>query len=346
MQTQLTALLEQARAELLTLKARPEFEAAKARYVGPNGALTACMKQMGGLPKEQKPIVGKLINEVKTALAAELDATLARIEAAELDAQLGPPIDPTLPSPDDHEGLRHPLTQTRDLIAATFRKLGFVIAEGPELESEWFCFDALNTPDDHPARDMQDTLYFPPATRATETTKKADEAYVLRPHTSSVQIRTMLARKPPIRIVAPGRCFRRDTVDATHSANFHQIEGLWVDRNVTVRDLKSVLDSFVREIFGATAQTRLRPSFFPFTEPSFEMDIKAPNLGRLSDRWLEIMGCGLVDPKVFKNVDIDPEQWTGLAFGMGIERIAMLIHGIDDIRHFYANDLRFLRQFA
>lgn len=161
-------------------------------------------------------------------------------------------------------------------------------------------------PDDHPARDMQDTLFFPPATRAADASKKADEAYVLRTHTSSVQIRTMLARKPPIRIIAPGRCFRRDTVDATHSANFHQVEGLWVDRNVTIRDLKSILDSFVREIFGTTAQTRLRPSFFPFTEPSFEMDIKAPNLGRLSDRWLEIMGCGLVDPKVFTNVDIDP----------------------------------------
>jgi phenylalanyl-tRNA synthetase alpha chain len=193
---------------------------------------------------------------------------------------------------------------------------------------------------------MQDTLFLPPGTRATEASRKAGEAYVLRTHTSSVQIRTMLARKPPIRIIAPGRCFRRDTVDATHSANFHQVEGLWVDRDITVRDLKSVLDSFVREIFGATAQTRLRPSFFPFTEPSFEMDIKAPNLGRLSDRWLEIMGCGLVDPKVFQNVEIDPAQWTGLAFGLGIERIAMLIHGIDDIRHFYANDLRFLRQFT
>ncbi|RRJ95894.1 phenylalanine--tRNA ligase subunit alpha [Opitutaceae bacterium TAV4] len=346
MQQTLATLLDQARAELPALKTRPEFEAAKARYVGPNGALTACMKQMGALPKDQKPLVGKLINEAKTTLAAALDAALARIETAELDAQLGPPIDPTLPPPDDNEGLRHPLTQARDLIAATFRKLGFVIAEGPELESEWFCFDALNTPDDHPARDMQDTLFLPPATRAADASKKADEAYVLRTHTSSVQIRTMLARKPPIRIIAPGRCFRRDTVDATHSANFHQVEGLWVDRNVTIRDLKSILDSFVREIFGTTAQTRLRPSFFPFTEPSFEMDIKAPNLGRLSDRWLEIMGCGLVDPKVFANVDIDPAQWTGLAFGMGIERIAMLIHGIDDIRHFYANDLRFLRQFA
>lgn len=345
MKTRLAALLEQAAAELPAVKTRPEFEAAKARYVGPNGALTGFMKQMGSVPKEEKPAVGKLINETKTALAAQLDAALARIENAELAAQLGKPVDPTLPSPDALEGSLHPLTQTRDLIADVFKKLGFAIAEGPELESEWYCFDALNTPDDHPARDMQDTLFLPENTRA-EATRKADEAYVLRSHTSSVQIRTLLARKPPIRIIAPGRCFRRDTVDATHSANFHQVEGLLVDRNVTLRDLKSVLDSFVREIFGNTAEIRLRPSFFPFTEPSFEMDIRSPNLGRLSDRWLEIMGCGLVDPKVFTNVDIDPDEWTGFAFGMGVERIAMLTHGIDDIRHFYANDLRFLRQFA
>ncbi|MDR2982052.1 MAG: phenylalanine--tRNA ligase subunit alpha, partial [Puniceicoccales bacterium] len=231
-------------------------------------------------------------------------------------------------------------------IIGVFRKLGFTVAEGPEIESEWYCFDALNTPDNHPARDMQDTLFLPPEARCADAPKKGNEAYVLRSHTSTVQIRTMLKQQPPIRIIAPGRCFRRDTVDATHSANFHQIEGLWVDKNVTLRDLKSVLDFFVREVFGTGVQTRLRPSFFPFTEPSFEMDIKSPNLGRLSDQWLEIMGCGLVDPNVFQNVGYDTTQWSGLAFGMGLERIAMLLHGIDDIRHFYANDLRFLRQFA
>jgi phenylalanyl-tRNA synthetase alpha chain len=193
---------------------------------------------------------------------------------------------------------------------------------------------------------MQDTLYMPKAFRSADAPRKADEAILLRTHTSSVQVRTMLSRKPPFRIVAPGRCFRRDAVDATHSANFHQVEGLWIDRDVTLADLRGVLDFFVKETFGADAEIRLRPSFFPFTEPSFEMDLRSPNLGRLSDRWLEIMGCGLVDPKVLELCGLDPNEWSGLAFGLGLERIAMLVHGIDDIRHFYNNDTRFLRQFA
>jgi len=235
---------------------------------------------------------------------------------------------------------------TRERILASFRKLGFVVADGPEVETEWHCFDALNTPADHPARDMQDTLYMPKAFRSADAPRKADEAILLRTHTSSVQVRTMLSRKPPFRIVAPGRCFRRDAVDATHSANFHQVEGLWIDRNVTLADLRGVLDFFVKETFGADAEIRLRPSFFPFTEPSFEMDLRSPNLGRLSNRWLEIMGCGLVDPKVLELCGLDPNEWSGLAFGLGLERITMLVHGIDDIRHFYNNDTRFLRQFA
>ncbi|MDR1789528.1 MAG: phenylalanine--tRNA ligase subunit alpha [Opitutaceae bacterium] len=345
MKARLAEILQQAAAELPAVHSRPEFEAAKARFVGPNGALTACMKQMASVPKADKPALGKLINDAKTALAALLDAARERLDAAELAAALGKPVDPTLPSPDTPNGSLHPLTQTRDLITGTFKKLGFAIADGPELESEWFCFDALNMPDDHPARDMQDTLFLPPDARSS-TTRRGNEAYVLRTHTSSVQIRVMLARKPPIRILSPGRAFRRDTTDATHSANFHQVEGLWVDRNVTVRDLKSILDAFVRELFGDSVRTRLRPSYFPFTEPSFELDIKAANMGRLSDRWIELGGCGLVNPRVFENVGINPGEWTGLAFGMGLERVAMLLHGIDDIRHFYANDLRFLRQFA
>ena len=346
MQAQLEAIISETETAAPGIAARPEFDAFKARVSGPNGSLTQVMKSIGKLPKEEKPAAGKLINAAKQRIDAALAAALARIEESELAAKLGEPIDSTLNSPDDFAGMAHPLSQVREEICRVFHKLGFTIAEGPELESEWYCFDALNTPETHPARDMQDTLFLPAGTVAKDAPKKGDEAYVMRSHTSSVQIRTMLARKPPIRIIAPGRCFRRDTVDATHSANFHQIEGLWVDKNVTLKDLKSVLDSFVREIFGSTVETRLRPSFFPFTEPSFEMDIKSPNLGRLSDRWLEIMGCGLVDPKVFENVGIDAGEWSGLAFGVGLERIAMLVHGIDDIRHFYANDLRFLRQFA
>ena len=256
------------------------------------------------------------------------------------------PWDATLTGPDAPAGSLHPLTRTRERILASFRKLGFTVAEGPEIETEWHCFDALNTPADHPARDMQDTLYMPKAFRSADAPRKGEEALVLRTHTSSVQVRTMLSRKPPFRIVAPGRCFRRDAVDATHSANFHQVEGLWIDRNVTLADLRGVLDFFVKETFGPDAEIRLRPSFFPFTEPSFEMDLRSPNLGRLSNRWLEIMGCGLVDPKVLELCGLDPEEFSGLAFGLGLERIAMLVHGIDDIRHFYNNDLRFLRQFA
>ena len=219
------------------------------------------------------------------------------------------------------------------------------MAEATEVETEWYCFDALNTPEDHPARDEQDSLYFPPDARFGNVSRKGEETHVLRTHTSSVQIRTMLAEKPPIRVIAPGRCFRRDTVDATHSANFHQTEGLFVDRKVTIKDLQAVLDHLLRELFGKEVKTRLRPSFFPFTEPSFEVDLFTPNLGRLSNKWIEIMGCGMVDPNVFLNVDVDPQEWTGYAFGLGIERVAMMLHGIDDIRHFYQNDFRFLAQF-
>ncbi|MCD8283901.1 MAG: phenylalanine--tRNA ligase subunit alpha [Opitutae bacterium] len=346
MQQQLESIVSEVKAAVASIKTRPEFEVFKAKISGSNGLLTAVKKTIGKLPQAEKPAAGKLINRAKQQVEEVFAEILARIEKSELAAKLGEPIDPTLPSPDDFAGMRHPLSQIREEMCGIFHRLGFTVAEGPELETEWFCFDALNTPANHPARDMQDTLFFPADTIAADAPKHADEAYLLRSHTSSVQIRAMLATKPPLRVVAPGRCFRRDTVDATHSANFHQIEGLWVDENVTLRDLKSVLDFFVREVFGHAAETRLRPSFFPFTEPSFEMDIRVPNLGALSNRWLEIMGCGLVDPKVFENVGIDPEKWSGLAFGIGIERIAMLVHGIDDIRHFYANDLRFLRQFA
>jgi phenylalanyl-tRNA synthetase alpha chain len=346
MQDQLDRALSEAEAAAGAVRTRAELEALKARLVGPNGSLTAVTKLMGSLSKEERPAAGKLLNAAKARADALLAGLLAKVEEAELAAALGPEVDPTLPSPDAPAGVLHPLTRTRERILATFRKLGFVVAEGPEVETEWHCFDALNTPADHPARDMQDTLYLPASFRSADAPRKGEEALLLRTHTSSVQVRTMLGRKPPLRIVAPGRCFRRDAVDATHSANFHQVEGLWVDRSVTLADLRGVLDFFVKETFGPDAETRLRPSFFPFTEPSFEMDIRSPDLGRLSGRWLEILGCGLVDPKVLEACGLDPAEWSGLAFGLGLERIAMLQHGIDDIRHFYANDLRFLRQLA
>ena len=347
MQDQLTALLAKAAAELPALKTRPEFEAAKARYVGPHGALTALMKQMGALSKEQKPAAGKLINETKTQLATQLDAALARIADAELAAQLGPALDPTLPSPDAGPGTRHPLTLVREEMCRILRKVGFTVADGPEVETEFYCFDALSTPADHPARDEKDTFYFPASARFGNVAQKVPgEKYLLRTHTSSVQIRTMLKGEPPIRIVSPGRVYRRDTSDATHSANFHQLECLYVDKGVTVRDLKALLDHIFVSLLGQDTKTRFRPHYFGYTEPSFEVDLGAAHLPKVKKPWIEIGGCGMVDPTVFEAVGYDPEVWTGYAFGMGLERLAMLLYGIDDIRYFYQNDLRFLKQFA
>ena len=242
-------------------------------------------------------------------------------------------------------GTLHPLTLTIRKICDIFKRAGFTVAEASDLETEWFCFDALNTPADHPARDAQDTLFMPRDAKVGNVSKHADELYLLRSHTSSVQIRAMLKEGAPIRIMAPGRAFRRDTVDATHSANFHQIECLCIDKDVKLTDLKAILDYLFKNLFGKSAKTRLRPSFFPFTEPSFEVDFMSSDIGRLSNKWIEIMGCGMVDPNVLKNVGLDPEIYSGYAFGLGVERVAMLMHSIDDIRHFYTNDTRFLRQF-
>jgi phenylalanyl-tRNA synthetase alpha chain len=347
MQDTLNALLARAVAELAALKNRAEFEAAKARYVGPNGELTGLMKQLGAVPKEERPALGKRINEAKGQLQAQLDAALARIGEAEIAAQLGPAVDPTLPSPDPGPGSRHPLTQVREEMCRILRKAGFSVVEGPEVETEYYCFDALNTPSDHPARDAQDTFYFPAAARFENVAKKVpNEKYLLRTHTSSVQIRTMLKGPPPIRVMSPGRVYRRDTSDATHSANFHQLECLYVDREVTVRDLKALLDYIFASLLGKDTKTRFRPHYFGYTEPSFEVDLSARHLPRVKKDWIEIGGCGMVDPSVFEAVGYDPEQWTGYAFGMGLERLAMLVYGIDDIRYFYQNDVRFLRQFS
>lgn len=346
MEPQLAALLAEARATSPGLATRPDFEAFKARYVGPKGSFTGSMKIMGTLPPAEKPAAGRLINQFKQEFEKLFAEILARLDAAEMAKRLGPALDTTLPAPDGAPGLLHPLTQTRREVCALFRKVGFTIAEGPELETEWYNFDALNTPPDHPARNEQDTFYIPDATQVGNVSRHGNERYLLRSHTSTVQIRTMLKEKPPLRILAPGRVFRRDSVDATHSANFHQVEGLCVDKRVTVVDLKAALDYLVRGLFGSGAQIRLRPSFFPFTEPSFEMDFTSPDLGKLSGKWLELGGCGVVDPEVLKAVGLNPDEWSGYAFGFGLERIAMVRSGLDDIRHFYQNDVRFLRQFA
>ena len=346
MEKDLQAIVAQAEARQAAISNRSDWDQVKASILGPNGSLTQASKKIGTLPKEEKPAFGQALNQAKKQIESLFATSLAKIEEQSDLRALGEPYDPTLPAIPNRSGSLHPLSATRRKVVSTFRKLGFTVTEATEAETEWFCFDALNTPEDHPARDEQDTLFFKPDSKWANVSKKNKEAHLLRTHTSSVQIRTMLREKPPLRVIAPGRCFRRDTVDATHSANFHQIEGLCIDRKITLLDLKGTLDYFLKETFGNKVQTRLRPSFFPFTEPSFEVDLKAPNLGKLSDKWIEIMGCGLVDPEVLKLVNLDPAEFSGFAFGVGIERITMILHGIDDIRHFYQNDQRFLSQFT
>jgi len=308
----------------------------KAAWLGSHGRLTALMKQLGSLPKEERPAAGKAINAVK----AELEAALvARRRELELEAARPKvPFDFTLPGRRRPVGRLHPLTQVVEDIVRSFRRLGFAVADGPELEDEYHCFDALNTPADHPARDTQDTFYLPDA-------PGPHGRWLLRTHTSSVQIRVMESQPPPVRIIVPGRVYRRDNADATHNPTFHQIEGLYVDRGVTVGDLKGTVEHVFRELMGRDVRIRFRPHYFSYTEPSYEIDFSNALTRKMGREWLEIAGCGMVNPVVFETVGYDPEVWTGWAFGFGIERIAMLRYGIPDIRLFYENDLRFLHQF-
>lgn len=330
--SQLEPLKQEALAALKSAADLPSLDQIKGRFVGPQGSFTGLMKQLGSLPKEERPAAGKQINAVK----AELESTLAtRREELELKAAMPKePIDFTAPGRRRWLGHFHPLTQVTDDIVRAFRKLGFAVADGPEVEDEYHVFDALNTPADHPARDSQDTFYLDVPDRP-----------LLRTHTSSVQIRVMKSQPPPVRIVVPGRVFRRDNADATHNPTFHQIEGLYVDKNVTVGDLKGTVEFVFRELMGKDTKIRFRPHYFSYTEPSLEIDFTNSLVKKLGKDWLEIAGCGMVHPQVFENVGYDPEVWTGWAFGFGVERIAMLRYGINDIRLFYENDVRFLRQF-
>jgi phenylalanyl-tRNA synthetase alpha chain len=329
---QIEPLKQTALAELNAAADLAALEQTKGAWVGPHGKFTALMKQLGALSKEEKPAAGKFINVAKV----ELEATvLARREALELAAALPKePTDFTLPGRRRTLGKLHPLTQVTDDIVRAFRKIGFAVADGPEIEDEYHCFDALNTPADHPARDSQDTFYL-------DTTDKR----LLRTHTSSVQIRVMKSQPPPVRIIVPGRVYRRDNADATHNPTFHQIEGLYVDKGVTVGDLKGTVEFVFKELMGGDVKIRFRPHYFSYTEPSYEIDFTNALVKKMGQDWLEIAGCGMVHPQVFENVGYDPEVWTGWAFGFGIERIAMLRYGINDIRLFYENDVRFLRQF-
>src|SRR5688572_10639928 len=325
-------LKQSALAEFKAAGDLPALDQVKGAYVGPNGKFTALMKQLGTLSKEERPAAGKLINQAKV----ELETTLAeRRSELELKAALPKePTDFTLPGRRRPLGKLHPLTQVTEDIVRSFRKIGFVVADGPEIEDEYHCFDALNTPADHPARDSQDTFYIGTSQRL-----------LLRTHTSSVQIRVMEKQQPPIRIIVPGRVYRRDNADATHNPTFHQIEGLYVDKGVTVGDLKGTVEFVFRELMGDDVKIRFRPHYFSYTEPSYEIDFTNALVKKMGKDWLEIAGCGMVHPQVFENVGYDPEVWTGWAFGFGIERIAMLRYGINDIRLFYENDVRFLKQF-
>jgi phenylalanyl-tRNA synthetase alpha chain len=325
-------------AALAEFAAAPDLaalERVKGAQLGAQGKFTGLMKQLGTLPKEEKPAAGKLVNQAKV----ELEAALAgRRTELEMKAALPKePTDFTLPGRRRAFGRLHPLTRVTEDIVRSFRKIGFAVADGPEIEDEYHCFDALNTPADHPARDSQDTFYLGGG--------GGGKSMLLRTHTSSVQIRVMEKQPPPVRIIVPGRVYRRDNADATHNPTFQQIEGLYVDKNVTVGDLKGTVEFVFKELLGADVKLRFRPHYFSYTEPSFEIDFTSPMVRKMGKEWLELAGCGMVHPQVFENVGYDPEIWSGWAFGFGIERIAMLRYEINDIRLFYENDVRFLRQF-
>ena len=307
-------------------------------YLGRKGAITGLLRQTGSLPPEERPAFGKLANEVKDAIQKTIDERRKSFEKAEWERELRTKtIDVTLPGIRPDLGHLHPITLAFKEIIKIFEGLGFEVATGPEVETDYNNFEALNMPKDHPARDMQDTFFI-------------TDSVVLRTHTSPVQIRTMLAQKPPVRIIAPGKVFRRDD-DITHSPMFFQVEGLVVDENITLGDLKGVLEAFVHKLYGPETRLRFRPSFFPFTEPSAEVDIQCVICNGKGCRtcsqtgWLEILGSGMVHPKVFEAVGYDPEKYTGFAFGLGVDRIAMLKYGVEDIRLFYENNMKFLEQF-
>jgi phenylalanyl-tRNA synthetase alpha chain len=335
---ELDELRARAIAELNQAETEEALSAIRTRYLGRKGLLTGLLRNISRIPEEQRPLFGKCSNEIKEILTETIDAALRRVLAKKRElALLEETIDVTLPGRGVRPGRIHPIIRVSREICSIFAELGFSVVDGPEVELDYYNFEALNIPKDHPSRDMQDTFYI-------------EENIVLRTHTSPVQIRTMEKQKPPVRILSPGRVYRPDS-DISHTPMFHQIEGLLVDRGITFGDLKGVLTFFIGKIFGEDTSVRFRPSFFPFTEPSAEVDIRCVICRGAGCRvcgqsgWLEILGSGMVDPEVFKNVGYDPEEVSGFAFGLGLERIAMLKYGVSDIRLFFENDWRFLEQF-
>ncbi len=339
MKDQLKNVALSAQQALESVKDQQELEALRVRFLGKKGELTAILKQMGSLSAEERPVIGQLANETRAQIEAVIAEKSAEFKSAAAAEKLGKEtIDVTMPGAKSVMGKKHPLNLVLDEIKEIFLGMGFDVAEGPEVELDYYNFEALNIPKDHPARDTQDTFYI-------------TDNILLRTQTSPVQVRTMEKQKPPIRVISPGRVFRSDAVDATHSPVFHQIEGLVVDKGVTMGDLKGTLADFAKRLYGEDAVVRFRPHHFPFTEPSAEMDTMCFGCGGKGCRlckgegWIEILGCGMVHPKVLANCGIDPEEYSGFAFGMGLERLVMRRFNIDDLRLFYENDQRFLDQF-
>jgi len=339
MKEQLEALRQKALEELEGLSSAKDVEEFRIRMLGKKGELTGLLRGMGSLPAEERPVVGQMVNELRALLEEKLSAKESAIaDAAKAEKLAAETIDVTLPGEQRKVGGLHPLNKTLEDLIDIFRSMGFDVVDGPEVETDYYNFEALNVPADHPARDMQDTFYLA-------------ENLLLRTQTSAAQIRTMENRKPPIRIICPGRVFRADEVDATHSPVFHQVEGLVVDKGVTMCDLKGVLEQFAREIYGPDTKVKFRPSFFPFTEPSVEVDVTCSECGGKGCRvckgsgWIEILGAGMVHPRVLKGCGIDPEEYSGFAFGIGLDRLTTTRHKISDIRLLFENDVRFLDQF-
>ncbi|MFD3257708.1 phenylalanine--tRNA ligase subunit alpha [Paenibacillus lentus] len=342
MKERLEALKHEAVAQLNAVADAAQLNDLRVKYLGKKGALTEILRGMGALSAEERPVIGQVANEVRTAIEALVEEKQQHFQRLETEQRLAAEkVDVTLPGRPLKQGSVHPLNQVIQDIEDIFIGMGYRIAEGPEVETDYYNFEALNLPKNHPARDMQDSFYL-------------TEDLLMRTQTSPVQVRTMEAMKGevPVKVICPGRVYRRDDDDATHSFQFHQIEGLVIGKNIRMSDLKGTLLQFTREMFGANTQIRLRPSFFPFTEPSVEVDVTCMKCGGDGCRvckntgWLEILGSGMVHPRVLEMSGYDPEQYSGFAFGMGVERIAMLKYGVDDIRHFFNNDLRFLGQFA
>ena len=339
MKQPLEEIKSRAAAALANAKLPQEIDELRVRFLGKKGELTGILKQMGKLSPEERPVIGQLANEVRSWIETDIETRLTEIKASQMAARLeSEKLDVTLPGKRPQFGAKHPLSIVLDEIKEIFIGMGFEIADGPEVETDYYNFEALNIPKDHPARDTQDTFYI-------------NENILLRTQTSPVQVRVMEQKKPPIRIISPGRVYRSDALDATHSPLFHQIEGLVVDKGITFADLKGTLETFIKRLYGEDSVVRFRPHHFPFTEPSAEVDVQCFNCKgegcRLckGEGWIEILGCGMVHPKVLSNCGIDPEVYSGFALGMGLERVVMRRYNIDDIRLFYENDVRFLKQF-